>query len=53
MEQLESNVEASDLELSPAELSALTSAAVAFRPRSAAHTLLDSVGARARRVFGR
>ena len=48
VEQLESNVEASDLELRPDELEALTAAATAFRPASAIRTLFDSVTAKLR-----
>ena len=48
VEQLESNVEASDLELRPDELEALTAAATAFRPASPIRTLFDSVTAKLR-----
>ena len=48
VEQLEFNVEAAELELTPAERDALTAAAAAFRPVSAIRTLLDGVTAKLR-----
>jgi aryl-alcohol dehydrogenase-like predicted oxidoreductase len=52
VEQLESNVEAADIELAAHEVAELTAAAAAFTPRSSLRTLLDSAGARVKRVFG-
>ena len=52
VEQLESNVEASDIELSGVEVDELTTAAISFTPRSSVRTLLDAAGGRVRRVFG-
>lgn len=46
VEQLEFNVAAADLELDPGSRAALTDAAQAFTPQSAAHTLLDGVRAK-------
>ena len=48
VEQLESNVEAADLELLPDEVDALTSAATAFQPVSAIRTLFDGLAAKLR-----
>jgi len=53
VEQLEFNVEAAGLELSPDERDVLTAAAAAFTPRSAVHTLLDSAVHRVKRVAHR
>jgi len=55
VEQLESNAAAAELDLAPDELAALTAAARAFRPVSAAHTIRDTVREqvdRLRRQFG-
>ena len=52
LEQLESNVEAADVELSSQEVDELTAAATAISPRSSLRTLLDSAGGRVRRLFG-
>lgn len=43
VDQLESNVEAADLDLDPGEVEALTAAAEAFRPVSLRRTLADTV----------
>jgi aryl-alcohol dehydrogenase-like predicted oxidoreductase len=49
VEQLESNVAAADLDLDPDSCAALTAAAQAFEPVSAARTWFDALRARVRR----